>query len=141
MSDPISPIAAGVGVGIVASDPFTINTRQWWAWISSHWNHAATAPPAGPTGSPGPPPSSGPGTLPGGGGLLSPITDPINSALSGVASVLQSDFAAFETDARKIGIWIAVNWGLVLIAGLGIYLAFREEINETAETAAKAAAA
>lgn len=67
-------------------------------------------------------------------------TSIINQAAQQVTGNLQPYFTEIETDAKAAGIWIAANIGLILVVGVGIWIAFREEITQTAETAAKASA-
>lgn len=67
-------------------------------------------------------------------------TSIINQAAQQVTGNLQPYLTQIETDAKAAGIWIAANIGLILVIGVGIWIAFREEITTAATDTAKVAA-
>jgi hypothetical protein len=76
--------------------------------------------------------------------LDTPVPTPAQ-AIASTQAWTAGEISAVENNLRDAGVWLAANIGLLLIAALGIYLAFHAEINQavtsTVRTAGEVAAA
>lgn len=138
------------------ANPYKPLSQAWWEYVAQQ-----TVNTVDPSGNSGPPALPNPNTI--NTGILPPAIPSIpqtiyptpaqtttqstqnqswtQQILTGIQQDINAVANTVEADVKQAGTWIASNLALVFVLSVGVWIAFRQEITEGAETAAKVAAA